>query len=309
LLVSLVLHAIGYGTYRVGPAIAAAVRNVTERVLPRKLTEMSPDPARAERPPNRPVPMVFVEVDPSLAVPEPPDKTKNYSTHNTLAANPEPKTADVPKIDGTQKKILRTVDVPKPEPHPLQPAPIKKADEPKPADANPKPRPEVGDLAMARVEAKPLQPNKGDGDKEAEKPRERPRERVRTLAKLPGGIAGPKMQQDGGVPRRGRISPDAEGTAFGDYDRNLILAVQAAWWNAIEESKYDGRGTVRVAFVLHADGRVSNLAAVDTTVNTLGTTLCQLAIDKPKNYGEWPKAMLQHVGKPTREITFTFYYE
>jgi outer membrane biosynthesis protein TonB len=316
LVVSLVLHGLGYATWRVSPAIAAAVKSISERVLPRKFTELqpAPTPKTAEPKLKREVPMVFVEVDPAQATPEPPKETKNYSTHNSIAANPEPKKMDVPKIDGTQKHVQRTTDNEKPQPKPLQPAPLTpKAEEPKPVEPTPpppaQPKIEVGDLAMVKkTETKPVQPEKTESEKPLEKPRKKPTKLSEVLPKIPA-LAGMKIQQDGGTPTPGRVSLSARGTDYGEYDRELVRAVQQVWWQQIEEARYNRHGMVKVAFVLHSDGRVSNLEVLETTVDAYGATLCQIAIDKPKNYGEWPKAMLQQIGKLTREVTFTFYYD
>jgi hypothetical protein len=71
----------------------------------------------------------------------------------------------------------------------------------------------VGDLAMAKIEAKPLQPTKGDGQKDSEKlpeKRSKPKTLDEARARQSGGTAGQKMSQEGGVPRPGRISLDAE---------------------------------------------------------------------------------------------------
>src|SRR5579862_6152959 len=44
---------------------------------------------QAEHPPQpREEQLIFVETDPNAVVPEPPKETKNYSAHNSLAANP-----------------------------------------------------------------------------------------------------------------------------------------------------------------------------------------------------------------------------
>ena len=54
--------------------------------------------------------LVFVEVDPTVAIPEPPKDTKFYSSQNSVAANPEPAEKELPKIDGQQDKVVKTFD-------------------------------------------------------------------------------------------------------------------------------------------------------------------------------------------------------
>src|SRR6185503_9984892 len=120
------------------------------------------------------------EVDPALASKEAPEKTKFYSTQNSIAANPEPKKEEAPKIDGSQTKVIRMADVPKPSPQPLQPSlpPEPKPAEPAPTEVKPKPAEPVGDVALAK---RPPAPVQSDGDKITEQP---PRTRPRTLREV-----------------------------------------------------------------------------------------------------------------------------
>src|SRR5438093_4586199 len=72
---------------------------------------------------HREIPLTFVEVEPTVAVTDPPPDAKYYSALNSVAANPDPPVEKpVPKVDGLQKKVVRLEDVPKPNPQPLQPS-------------------------------------------------------------------------------------------------------------------------------------------------------------------------------------------
>jgi hypothetical protein len=281
------------------------------QVLPKRLLERSPTPLLEARP-KREVAMIFVEVDPALATVAPPKETPNYSTHNSIAANPEPKKAEVPKIDGTQKHVMRTIDNDRPQPKPLQPAPIEsKPSEAKPVESNPRPLPQVGDLAMAKVEAKPLQPSKGDGDKEPEKPIEKPRTVAEAKARM-AALAGRKIDQEGGVPnRRPHIALDARGSPFGNYDSVFISMVEQRWYALLDNNRFmlDRRGKVSLTFELHYDGRITNLQTDEKTVDDVWAILCQKAILDPAPFPKWPSQMRQVVGSDVREVRFTFYYD
>jgi hypothetical protein len=310
-LVSIILHGAGYGTYQIAPAFAAAVNSALAMVLPKRFTELQPTPPAAEPKPKREVPMVFVEVDPAQATVVPPKETRNYSTHNSIAANPEPKKMDVPKIDGTQKHVQRTMDVERQLPKPSEPAPLDpKPAEPKPVNANPKPEPQIGDLAMAKVEAKPLQPDKGEGNKEPEKPHERPRTIREAMARNPA-LAGAKMQQEGGVERRGHIKLDAKGSPFGNYDSVFVAIVQERWYALLDNNRFmlDRRGKVSLTFRLHYDGRITQLATDENSVGDLMSMLCQKSILDPAPFPKWPTDMRQVVGIDYRDVRFTFYYD
>jgi outer membrane biosynthesis protein TonB len=311
LAVSIVLHVLGYATWKVAPIATAAMKSVVQRVLPKIFSELQPQPKVAP-PAKREVPLVFVEVDPALASAEPPKETKNYSTHNSVAANEQPKKADVPKIDGKQTHVLRTTDNPKPEPKPLQPAPPpepKPAEQPEP-EAKPRPTPQIGDLALARPEPKPLKPSDGTANKAVEKPLDKPRTVREAMARNPG-LAGQKIQQDGGVERRAHISLDAKGSPFGNYDAVFIGIVQQRWYSLLEDHRFvlERRGKVSLTFQLHYDGRVTQMETQEDTVGEILSLLCQKAILDPAPFPKWPADMRKLVGTDIREVRFTFYYD
>jgi len=317
LAISLALHGLAYTGWKNAPAVAAFVKSAIARVLPKTFSELQPRPALAEPPPKREVPLVFVEVDPALASAVPPKETKNYSTHDSLAANEQPKKADVPKIEGKQTHVLRTTENLKPQPKPMQPAPTPapppepKPVEPKEPEAKPKPAPEIGDLALAKPQPKPLEPIKSEGERVAEKPREKPRTLREAMQRNPT-LAGQKIQQEGGVPRRAHIAMlDARGSLFGSYDNVFIAMVQERWYHLLENNRFmmDRHGKVVLTFRLHYDGRITQLETDENGVGDILGLLCQKAILDPAPFPKWPTEMRQRVGIDYRDVRFTFYYD
>lgn len=330
---SLVLHLILYGTWRLTPIVVSSFRSVVHKIAP-QLSQATTPPRQAaqqQRPkPPAEIPMVFVEVDPALATVEPPKETPNYSTLNSIAANQETRKAIVPKIDGTQKKVLRTQTNPRPSPQPLQPTPPKpetpappkeevhveskppptpQPPEPKPieepAEIKPKP-PEVGDLAMARTERPTVAPpTQGSGE---EKPRQRPRT-LREVVQQNPSLAGQKSLQEGGVPRRGHIALDAKRSDFGDYDYAFIRAVEQRWYQLLDNYMLDRQGSVVLTFRLHFDGRITDMEVDSNNVGDILGLLCQKAIIDPSPFPKWPIEMRRKVPGDYREVKFTFYYD
>lgn len=336
LAISLVLHALIYAGWKVAPATAAFFRDVIEMLTPKKLAALPPKPNLEEPPPKREVPMVFVEVDPAHATPEPPKETKNYSTANSIAANPTPKAAEVPKIEGTQTHIERTMDVPKPQPpKPLEPKPPEpkppepkppeeKKTEPKPVETKqpppePKPQPKPappGDLAMNKATPKTLVPTiKPESEKPVEKPRERPRTLADARARNPA-LAGEKAKQDGGVERRAHVSMlDARRSEFGDYDAAFVSIVQSRWYQLLDNNQFmmDRRGKVSLTFRLYQDGRISQVEVAENTVGDMLSLLCQKAVLDPAPFPKWPTEMRRQIkvqsNSEHRDVKFTFYYD
>ena len=315
LIVSLLFHGVAYVGWRVEPALSALIHRVVARVFPKKFSELQPAAKKTEPPVLREVPMVFVEVDPARATAEPPKDTKNYSTHNSIAANEAPKELNVPKIDGAQTRVLRVEDVAKPKPQPLQPAPPPPDTKPVEKDqtepeSKPKPAPPIGDLAMTKTDPNKLKPDDGAAEKLTPKPREKPRTLAEARQRNPE-LAGQRSQQEGGVIKRSHIALDAKGSPFGNYDSTFISIVQERWYQALAENRFmlDRHGKVAVTFRLHFDGRITALVSEENTVGDVLGLLCEKAILDPAPFPKWPSDMRKMVGSDVREVRFTFYYD
>ena len=307
--ISLALHLLTFGGYQTGkkfgwwqnwhwPAWLQSAKMLTEML--KKKENASPP----RQPPE--VPLMFVDVSPAQATPEPPKNAPYYSDKNSRAANPEPKAdTDAPKITGHQTQVIRTEDVPRTKAFPLQPAPpappAKEAQE----EAKPKTTYAPGDLTMAKPD---LAPRKDEGQAEHQRPK--------TLAEaksLPQNsrLSGEKIKQEGGVPRI-RVVPsyDVMATPFGAYDAAIIAAVQNRWYDLLDSRNYarDRTGKVTLRFHLNADGGVSEIAFMENTVDLALGLLCQSAIKDPAPFAPWPSDLRRLVGADYREVTFTFFY-
>lgn len=267
--------------------------------------------------------LVFMDVDPAQAAPEPPKDSKFYGVQNTLAANPEPQAkSDLPKIDGKQENVPKTMDTLRPDPLAMQPAPMPqpqpkaqakaqpKAPEPKPQPVappveEPKPQPE-GETLLARAAPKPPPSPKP----EPAAPRPRPRTLAEARAQK-GIISGQKMRQEGGVRRHSIASSmDVKATPFGAYDQAFIEAVQARWFSLLDERDFVGNqaGRVVVEFHLNQNGRVTALRVADSQVNETLSWICQRAILDPAPYRPFPPDLRRMLDRDYRPVRFTFYY-
>lgn len=274
-------------------------------------------------------PTIFVEIDPNVASEKPDRDTEFYSNVDSKAANPNPpnSTAETPSIDGENTEMIRLEDVPEPtEPTPLTPKP-----DPTPTEAtetaettNPVPEPESeaetpelteDDLAfldslMPKPSSRPSQaPSETPPSKAPDPPTERPRTLAQARRQLE--LAGEKTEMEGGVDNESPVAlVDSQGRSFGDYDRNLVLAVQSHWYSQLRNRTFSHRngGLVRIQFRLHEDGNVSRMTVASRTVDAILSALCETAIQAPAPYGDWPQEMRQEVGQSWRDMTFTFYY-
>ncbi len=300
---SLFLHSSFYGFWKWGDYLgwwkhqATWLLDITKHKKPAvsKLPKFL-QPKQIQVPVRQEIPLTFLEVDPSTAVKEPPKDAKYYAVKNTVASNPDPiQETTIPKIDGTQNKVPRIENVPKPGPQPLQPA---LPPEPKPEQPA-KPKDLLGDTMFKRPT-----PDDGTGLKQ-----DRPR-RVADVQPPDRRLVGPKLRQVGGVQRRGRFSLDAVESPFAAYDSYIIAAIQKRWYDLIDSAPFAQRtGKVVLEFKLNYDGRITDLKMNDNEVGELLATLCQRAITDPSPYNPWPEDMRKQVGKNYREVLFTFYYE
>lgn len=312
------------------PRLAATPKNA----LTKAQTLLFPEPPKTPEPT-----LVYVEVDPALATTEAPRETAFYSARNSLAANPDPqKDTPTPKVDGKQTKVIKTVDTLRPNPKPLnepEPEPLpppKKAEdpvaappvekiepktapkvepEPKAEEGKPQEKVVTGDTVVATAQPQLAEPT---APREPNPATPQPPRR-RTLPpekRQMGMLAGQKMQQEGGVKRRGLVSSlDVKESPFGNYDELVIIAIQQRWFDLLDQQDFTrGRtGKVVLEFRMMADGKVTNMRVAECDVGDLLAIVCQKAVLDPSPYAPWPPEMKRKIGVSFREVRFTFYYE
>ncbi|HHY87258.1 MAG TPA: hypothetical protein GYA07_17230 [Verrucomicrobia bacterium] len=302
--VSLAVHAFCYGGYKLGEQfdLWSRLRAPAWLQKTRMLAALIEEQQRQQEP----MPLVFVDVNPAVATPEPPKDAKFYSNRDSQASNPDAEQeVSVPKIDGTQTEVAKAEDVPRSPFDRLQPAVPQQTEEQPPEQPKPRTPEPIGDLALAKPDVT-LRNDAGTAEEA------RPRTiKEALLRQNRTQLAGEKMKQEGGVARKLEFTAlDAKATAFGDYDAALIEAVQARWYDRLDQLSYDGyqRGKVVIRFKLNYDGTVSDLEVVDTTVGLTLTLICEQAIRDPAPYGKWPRELRLLVEKDYREIQFGFHY-
>lgn len=308
LVISLVLHLIGFGTWKYGQAHGwwreAHLPNWFKRAnneVVKKLAKTEPDKPKEPKQ----ITLTFVDVDPTMSVAEPPKDAKYTSSANTIASSPKKTNSELPDLNGKQQKVLKTTENAKAEPkaQPLQPTP-------KPLPQRPKPMPPPqsytpGSLVMAKPSTNLL-------ESKSSEPEAQPRRRPRTVAeaKAMRGIAGEKMQHEGGGPHVGlQSSLDVKRTITGDYDRMFVDAVQARWDSLLQEHPATLVGEVKLEFKMHYDGRITDVKMTHNTVDQFLALLCQKAILDNVPYPPWSRDMRRELSGDTRDVTFTFYYE
>ena len=304
LVISLALHLLVFGTYKAGRSLGWWERWHTPAWLKsaKKLAEVF-DKKQPLPQQEREVPLIFLDVSPSQAVPEAPKEAKYYSDKNSQAANQQADVdSNVPKIAGDQTQVPRTETIPREKYTPLQPSRPAQAQEAQ-EEVKPKPTYAPGDLVMA----KPEQERKSDGKAQEARPRTLKEARARQAEnRLPGE----QMKQEGGVRRRLEISSlDAKATPFGAYDAALVEAISQRWYNLLDARDYalDGRGKVVLQFHLHFDGRITDMNMAENSVGEVLGLLCEKAVLDPAPFGVWPPDMRRMLGD-MRSIQFTFYY-
>lgn len=250
------------------------------------------------------------------------------------------RTEDVPRVIAEPRPTppppdLRTELTPAPKPPPaetLSSPQVVQAEMPVVAEkpAEPERQPGIGDLALLQPElaskppprdlapppsasTRPETPTVTEPPRPVTPAQPQPRPRPRTVAeaKLQQALlAGEKMKQEGGVPRRGDVQLDVVGKPFGAYDQAVVLAVQNRWYTLIEQSRVaGGSGRVIINFRLYSDGKVSIVEPTESEVDAFLESLCVRAVRDPSPYEPWPPAMLREVGRNYREIRFTFLYD
>ena len=329
LVISVVVHLFLYGGYQLGnhyglwkkdwrPAWLVALEKSLHWIPPAKpLNAKTLQQQQFKQPPQ----LVFLDVDPAVVTPEPPKNAKYYSSRNSQAANVEAtiENAENPNIKGSKSQTGRTTESKSSKSSQLQPSPPKPEQKPvkEPDQPESKPKPAggkaPGDLAMAKPAEHPGEaetPKTADPGESVTPVHKRPNTLVE--AKMREALAGHKMQENGGVKRHLKFdSLDAKATPFGEYDRQLIEAIQNRWFDLLEEKSFsrDRTGRVVLEFNLNADGRITDMKIVENTVDELLAYVCEKAVMDPAPYAPWPADMRRLLDSNQRDIRFTFYYE
>lgn len=307
LVISLLLHASGYGFYQLEKKY-----QILEKIhMPRWIQKLAQAivPPIPKQPPPREAPLMFVEVNPANTVAEPPKNAKYYAAQSTRASNPDPGEVDVPKISGAQEKVLHTEDTQLSKAQPLQPAPPKPKQEPEPPQEEAKPKPTLrpGDLVMAKPEE---QLRKTEGDAPKPKPKTVAEAKAR-LGQQRLATESERSKQAGGVRERNVVSSlDAIGSPFGAYDAVIVAAIQERWYTLLEQRNYanDKTGKVVLEFRLNYDGRVTDMKVVENTVDEILCLLCQKSILDTAPFAKWPSDMRRMANADYRDVRFTFFY-
>lgn len=304
--ISLAIHLLFFGSYELGRKFDLWQSIHLPRWLQKSkvMTLIAPQPEKSPVP--KEAPLVYVDVNPDQATPEPPKDARYYSNRNSKAANPEAdKDVDIPKINGNQTQVAKAEDTPRSPYDKLMPdfnRAAREQEEARARDSTPVP---PGDLAMAKPDATL---RRDDGTAEEPKPRTIKEALMRRNRNT---LEGQKMKQEGGVGRI-RLDPgfDTKATPFGQYDAEFIQAVQARWDDLLDNISFDGyrRGRVVLEFHLNFDGRITDMKVLDNNVGEVLGLLCQKAVLDPAPFDRWPREMRLMVDKDYREIKFTFYY-
>jgi hypothetical protein len=295
LLLSLVVHLGVWGGYEAGKKLGwwQKLQPPAWLQLAAKKIPLQPPPVQNSEPDT------FVDV--SHADADAPVKTRYYSNKNSRAANEETADANVPKVNGRQRDLPKTEDVPQlPKLQPSMPPPQPQLAQPQPDEKPQTP----GDLDPVRPKTETT------AQTPAPPAPERPRTLKQALAQR-DQLPGQQMQQAGGVARHQMWSSlDAKATPFGDYDRAIIEAVQQRWYDLLDNHKYaqDRSGKVMLRFKLKPDGTIIEMETLENTVGELLGYLCQEAIEEATPFAPWPSDMRHEIGANYREVAFTFYY-
>lgn len=312
------------------PSLLKQIARSPDKIIELTAQTLETAPVEIKTEPEREMPMLFIEVDPTRPGDVAPDKPKYYAAQNSLASNPDTKLdTDQPKIDGKRTEIIRAFEAPKTQLKPLQAsrpqeAKIEAQPEKNTKQAKPLPNPAAQTLKPEKLVTED-QAKQERGDLEKLRPVQKTtpkieessesRGRPKTIAQAKAMLAdtrpaGEKMQQDGGVKRQEPTSNLAAGASpLGQYDAKLIEAIKYTWWGILEDRSTVGtKGSVRVEFRLHADGHISLLRVTDNSVSEMLASFCLLAIDKPAPFEPWPPEVKRQLGANHRDVYIRFHY-
>jgi hypothetical protein len=90
------------------------------------------------------------------------------------------------------------------------------------------------------------------------------------------------------------------------YDAMLTQTISRRWYTLLDERGYtfDKHGKVVLHFVLHLDGRVSDINVAQNTSGEVESVICEKAVHDPAPFPQWPSSMIG----PPRKMEISFYF-
>jgi hypothetical protein len=302
--------------------------------------ELAPEMFAKTPPPKPKDPFKFVETNPD-APENTPDKTNNFAAQNQQVAQEKPTPdgkSDMPATQGKKDfesnqivsgRLSQPIEHQEAQP---PPSAVPEADQkvmPPKAEQNPLSGSEkfegenkdgIGaNLAKRLDNARPI-PEKIDGVKNAQEndgatsmqpaidpKRPRPRPQVVKQQQVRPAIL---AERPFGTTNIGNIAVDARWSNYGAYLQRMIDTVQIQWERLILQQSANPTvgSTVTVKFVMNDEGRISQIANVESTANETASRACVSAITDRAPYGPWTDDMKAMLGSQ-QEMTFTFYYQ
>jgi hypothetical protein len=285
-------------------------------------------------------PFKFVETNPE-APENTPDSTSNFAARNQQAAQEKPdpegkndRAATEGKKDFESNQIVsgrlvQPIERMEPAPPPIEAPPVETPAATPRAEQTPLSGTEKfegeskegfgGNIAKRLDNAQPV-PERVEGVKDApqnssatsmmpaiDPRRPRPRPQVVSQQQVrPAILAENKF----GTKNVGLTGIDAKWSNYGAYLQRMIDTVQIQWERLIlsMSAMPAGGSMVTVKFVMNDEGRITQIANVDTTANETASRACVSAITDRAPYGPWTDDMKAVLGSQ-QEMTFTFHYQ
>lgn len=99
-------------------------------------------------------------------------------------------------------------------------------------------------------------------------------------------------------------------TSNPQYDAQMAKRIAKQWHELFNTAALDfSTGSVQVAFVLYADGSVSDIHITANTAGYVPGWICVEAILKCEPFPKWSPAMIKQLGKNHCDAGFTFNYQ
>ena len=99
-----------------------------------------------------------------------------------------------------------------------------------------------------------------------------------------------------------------KGSAFPQYDRKIVDAVQKRWYELLATVPTQASGKVVVEFRLVYDGRVAELRIAEAEFTGVAIELCKQAVLDSAPFQPWPSSMREIFPMGRRDVRFTFQY-
>jgi hypothetical protein len=120
------------------------------------------------------------------------------------------------------------------------------------------------------------------------------------------GVSAASPDGAGNLAPKSSVAPKS--AALADYQNAVVAAIKERWYGILKDRGPWGSGVVKVEFVIHSSGAISDLKYLKNEMGGFFGGVCLEAVSNSAPFSAWPPEMTQEFQSDCWKVSFTFWY-